>query len=147
MCIKFSLLHLSMRNLAKKISPHNIFSFFFSCKQLTSNTTTLMILPSFLHVCLFLQNFGIGGRSYSSTKSHFVYLLLQPIYHSPWWLSCSMCCWWFLQNLSYVCFHSKWRLFSCIYLIHGMCFNPFMIDWWIDSNRWQIEIDLESICS
>jgi hypothetical protein len=30
-----------------------------------------MILSSFFHVCLFLQNFGIGGRFYSSAKNPF----------------------------------------------------------------------------
>jgi hypothetical protein len=72
-----------MRNPAEKISPQRNLSFFFSCKQLASNTTALMVLSFFLHVWLFLQNFGIGGGFHSSAKSHLVYLLLLSIYHSP----------------------------------------------------------------
>jgi hypothetical protein len=96
----------------------------------------LMILSSFPHVCLFFQDFVIGGRFHSSAKNHLVYILLQPIYQLTLMafmfhvllMMMMMCYWWFLQNLSCVCLHSKWRFCFYIDQIHGMCFNPFMID-------------------
>ncbi len=113
-------------------------SFFFLLLQAASIQHHHLDDSFFLSPCLFVSSefwywrkisFFCKKPSGLSLAAIYLSLTLMAFMLNVLLMMMMMCCWQFLQNLSCVCLHSKWRFFSCIYQIHGICFNPFMIDW------------------